>query len=89
MNGVQWKFAAQVRVFANDAKNITPGATRISYTEDRGVCLYVGNSGDVEVIMEGGTTIVFTNVPSGSFLPVLVTHVLATNTTATGIIALY
>jgi len=39
--------------------------------------------------MEGGTTIVFTNVPSGSFLPILVTHVLAANTTATGIIALY
>ena len=89
MKGVQANFAAQVRVFAHDAKNITPGTSRISDTEDRGVCLYVGDSGDVEVIMEGGTTIVFTNVPSGSFLPILVTHVLAPNTTATGIMALY
>ena len=89
MKGVQGNFAAQVRVFAHDAISVTPGAARIANTEDRGVCLYVGNSGDVEVIMESGSTIIFTNVPSGSFLPVLVTHVLAANTTATGIIALY
>ena len=89
MKGVQGNFAAQVRVFAHDAINVTPGAARIANTEDRGVCLYVGDSGDVEVIMESGNTIVFTNVPSGSFLPILATHVLAANTTATGIIALY
>ena len=89
MRGLEGNFMAQPRVFAHDAKNVTPGTSRIANTEDRGVCLYVGDSGDVEVIMEGGTTIVFTNVPSGSFLPILVTHVLAPNTTATGIIALY
>ena len=61
----------------------------IPNTQKRGCCLYIGNSGDVEVIMESGSTIEFTGVPTGSFLPILVKQVVVTNTTATNILALY
>jgi hypothetical protein len=87
--GVQGNFASQVRVFAHDAVSVTPSATRIPNTDQRGVCLYIGGQGDVEVIMESGTTQTFKNVSAGTFLPILVTHVLSGNTTATEILALY
>jgi len=87
--GVQGNFAAQVRVFAHDAVSVTPSATRIANTDQRGVCLYIGGQGNVEVTMESGTTQIFKNVSAGTFLPILVTHVLANNTTATEILALY
>ena len=87
--GVQGNFAAQVRVFAHDAVSVTPDAARIPNTDQRGVCLYIGGQGDVEVTMESGTTQVFKNVSAGTFLPILVTHVLSGNTTATEILALY
>ena len=71
----------------------TGGSVNIRTTfpgsDDRGVCLYVGNSGDVEVLMESGSTVVFTGVPTGTFLPILVKQVIATNTTATNMLALY
>ncbi len=61
----------------------------IPNTFKRGCCLYVGNSGDVEVVMESGNTAVFSGVATGSFLPILVKSVVAANTTATNILALY
>lgn len=71
----------------------TGGAINIRTTfpgsDDRGVCLYVGNSGDVEVLMESGSIAIFTGVPTGTFLPILVKQVIATNTTATNMLALY
>lgn len=71
----------------------TGGSVNIRTTfpgsDDRGVCLYVGNSGDVEVLMESGSTVIFTGVPTGTFLPILVKQVIATNTTATNMLALY
>jgi hypothetical protein len=54
--------------------------------------LYVGDvSGgtDVKVTMESGNEATFKGVTAGSFLPVLVTRVHATGTTATQILALY
>jgi len=61
----------------------------IPNTGKRGCCLYIGNSGDVEVIMESGNSAVFTGVATGAFLPLLVKQVVTTNTTATNILALY
>jgi len=89
--GVQGNFAAQVRVFAHDAVSLNPlNNNQISGTSDRGVCLYIGGAGDVEVKMEGSSTsVVFKNVSAGTFLPILVTHVLPGSTTATEILALY
>ena len=70
--------------FAGNVSNID-----IPNTQRRGCCLYIGNSGDVEVIMEGGNTVVFVGVATGAFLPILVKQVVTTNTDATDILALY
>lgn len=56
---------------------------------NNGAVLYVGGAGDVELITAGGDDLVFTGVPAGSFMPIQVTRVKATSTTATGIIALW
>jgi hypothetical protein len=50
--------------------------------------LYVGIGGDLFVVMAGGDTVEFLNIPSGSFLPIYVIRVL-TSTTAGRIIALW
>ena len=63
--------------------------TTFQGSDERGACLYVGNSGDVEALMEGGSTVIFTGVPTGTFLPILVKQVIAANTTATNMLALY
>ena len=50
--------------------------------------LYIGTTGDVAVVTRGRTTsVVFQNVPVG-ILPVQVTKVLSTGTTATDILGL-
>lgn len=52
--------------------------------------LYVGTGGDVAVnFLDSGTSIVLKNVAQGSILPVRVTKVLSTGTTASNIVALY
>ena len=71
-------------LFTVDVLNIDiPNSAR------RGCCLYVGNSGDVQVIMESGNTALFVGAATGAFLPILVKRVDITNTTATSILALY
>lgn len=87
MRGTQLKQADEVRVFAHDAAAVSASPTQIAGTENRGVCLYVGGTGDVTVTMESGNSVTFTAVPAGTFLPILVTHVTAA--TATAILALY
>ena len=49
--------------------------------------LYIGTGGDVAVIRAGGNSLVYKNVPDGTFMPILVSQVLVTGTTATDIIA--
>jgi co-chaperonin GroES (HSP10) len=56
---------------------------------NNGAVLYVGGAGNVELITAGGDDLVFTGVPAGSFMPVQVTRVKDTSTTATEIIALW
>lgn len=69
-------------------KSVTPGTDPLPSGPCRG--LYVGTGGDVEVIrVLWGDTLVYANVPSGTFLPIACTHVLAANTTASDIIAEY
>lgn len=49
----------------------------------------IGGGGDIEVVMAGaGNTVVMT-VADGAFLPIRVSRIKATNTTATGIVALW
>ena len=51
--------------------------------------LYIGQSGDVDVTLADGDTMVFQAVPGGSLLPIRAEFVRATGTTATGIVALW
>jgi hypothetical protein len=51
--------------------------------------LWVGGAGSVAVRNRDGTAVTFSGVPAGSILPVRTSRVMATNTTATGIVALY
>lgn len=44
--------------------------------------LFVGQGGDLVVTMLGGETVTLGNVPAGAFLPIRVTRVRATGTTA-------
>lgn len=64
---------------------VTPSDT-VSFSECR--ALYVGTGGDLSVVC-AGVTVVFANAQTGTILPVEVTRVNATGTTATNIIALY
>jgi hypothetical protein len=51
--------------------------------------LFIGSIGTVVVVMEDGTTVTLTGVPTGALLPIRVTRVMATNTTASNMIALW
>jgi hypothetical protein len=51
--------------------------------------LYVGGAGDVQVVMEGGATILFVAVPVGTILPIRFIRVTDANTDATNMVALY
>jgi len=66
-----------------DIPSITGG------TSNNGCVLYVGGAGDLKVDTVGGDAITFVAVPAGSFIPVQVTRVYATGTTATSIVALW
>lgn len=70
------------------ASAVTPSDTTV-IENTRG--LYVGGAGNIVVQMYGnpsGTT-TFSGVPAGTFLPLQVSKVMATLTTATLILALY
>lgn len=56
-------------------------------TNNKSSCLFVGVGGDVRVLSAGGDDVVFAGVPSGCFMPVHVTKVFATGTTASSILA--
>ncbi len=51
--------------------------------------LYVGGAGDVAVLMLDGTALTFSSVPAGTLLPIRVSRVKSTGTTATNMVALY
>jgi hypothetical protein len=100
MKGVQLRQANEVRLFAHDVLDLGLTAkytynTTIPGTEDRGVCLYVGVAiAEIEVVMESGTQCKFKGITAGSFLPVLITKVVAlpdgvTANTAGELLALY
>ena len=72
---------------ADNATAVTPSdSTDLAYTSR---ALYVGGAGNLVVTMAGGGDVTFTGVPVGSILPVRVTRVKATSTTATSIVNLY
>lgn len=66
-------------VTPNDGTDLANGVTR---------ALYIGTAGDLSVVMVSGVTISFSNVPVG-ILPIAVTRVRSSGTSALGIVALY
>jgi len=77
---------ADATVSSYDARAVTTSDTT-NIAPTRG--LYIGGAGNVVVDMAYGTTITFVGVQGGTILPVQVTRIYATNTTATSIVALY
>ena len=73
---------------AENAAEVTPHDTNdLSYTTR---ALYIGGAGDVKVDMAGtGTAVTFAGVPAGTLLPIRVTRVYSTDTTATDIVAVW
>lgn len=71
---------------ARSASAVTPNdSTDIDATK----ALYVGTTGNIKVIMaDGGSAVTFTNCAVG-YHPLRVTRVYSTDTTASGIVALY
>ena len=80
--------ANRASVVASDTVNI-PSISSENGRGNNGCVLYVGTGGDLRVLTAGGDDVVFTDFPSGSFLPVNVLRVFLTNTTAADIRALW
>lgn len=71
---------------ASSAAAVTPSdSVNLTRAAD---ALYVGSAGNLVAVMNG-TAITFSNVPAGTVLPIKCTRVNSTNTTASGIVALY
>lgn len=74
------QFRRIVAITPNDDANLTETCD----------ALWVGGAGDVELIAAGDTTpVILKSVGAGSLLPVMAKRVLATNTNAADIYALY
>lgn len=51
--------------------------------------VYVGVGGNISALMSDGTSATFIGVVAGSILPIRVTRINSTSTTATNLVALY
>lgn len=73
---------------AENAVAVTPhDSTDLTYATR---ALYVGGAGNLSVETVGGqSAVVFVGVTAGTILPIRVTRVNSTSTTATSIVALY
>lgn len=77
---------ADATVAAYDAVAVTKSdTTDINTTRS----LYVGTGGTLQVTMAYGSTVTFTGVPNGTILPIQVTRVWASGSSAADILALY
>jgi len=82
------KTAAAMFGPAHNAAAVTPNDG--SDLANSSTALFVGGAGAVKVDMVGGTTgVTLTGVVAGSVLPIRVSRVYSTGTTATNIVALY
>lgn len=71
---------------ASTGFSVTPSDT--TDLEEATRALYVGTGGDLLVVMLSGVTLLLNGVADGSLLPLRVTRVRATGTTASEIVAL-
>jgi hypothetical protein len=76
-DGAASRYAA---VTASDTTDLAAGPCR---------ALYVGTGGNVVAVTTAGTAVTFSNVPTGTLLPVIARRVNSTSTTASNIVALY
>ena len=77
---------ADATVSAYDAAAVTlSDSTELAPTR----ALYIGGSGNLKVTMAYGTDVTFSGLSAGSILPIQVTKVWATGSTATLVVALY
>ena len=72
---------------ATGADELDPGDDEALHQITRSI--YVGGAGDVAVEMVDGMTVVFEAVPAGTFLPIRVRRLRASQTTATAIVGLW
>jgi len=79
-------YATSLTSPARDADPITPDDATDLSTATRGI--YVGASGSLQVQMLSGQNVTFDNVQAGVVYPLRVARVLATGTTAAGLVAL-
>jgi hypothetical protein len=80
--------SADATVSAHRASAVTTSNSTIYEQPTRG--LYIGAAGNLTVDMaDGGSSVLFVGVPGGTVLPIQVTRIYATGTTATSIVALY
>ena len=61
--------------------------TGAAYSSAR--ALWIGSGGNVSLINQDGSTVIFYNVPTGYMLPVRSTGVNTSGTTASNIVAVY
>lgn len=66
---------------------VTPSDT--TPLSDVSRALYVGGTGTLTAIMQDGTTVEFQAIPVGTILPICVSQVKATGTTASLIVAMW
>lgn len=71
---------------ARSAEAVTPSDSADLTNVSR--ALWVGTGGDLTVTMQDGTTIALLNVPDGSLLPICVSRVKLSGTSADDIVAL-
>lgn len=80
---------------ALNAFTITKSDTTVfpSQPNTSGVCVtkavYVGGAGDVAVTMAGGQIVIFVGVPAGTILPISISQLRSTNTSATSCLGLW
>ena len=74
--------------FDFDGLPVTPSDS-VALPDGIARALYCTGAGNISVLLESGATAVLTGVPANTIVPISVSRVNATSTTATGIFALY
>lgn len=70
---------------ADNAEAVTPSDSVSLVNVSR--ALWIGGAGNITVIMKDGTTVLFSGIQAGTWMPLRVSQVKATGTTATLIVS--